>query len=196
MFVLTRADEHKIDVDKSKEKIQKILTEGFEFKSFAEIIRDQKVISNKDNLLVTAFSNKLYRNYLNMIEELKNFQFLEDYKCDLKKIKNYLWESFMDIDEKNFQSFKEKIQINENNDNYKKFISKLKDKDKFSKEEIIEIIYIFSFILENNRLLVNYRDSYAEKLFSGLKEQINNTYKIYKNNLKVMCFEFFFQNLF
>ena len=129
-----------------------------------------------------------------MIEELKNFEFLEKYKYDLKKIIKYLWESFMEIDEDDFEIYKNQNQINENNDNYKKIISKLKDGNKKS-EEIIQIIYITSYILEKNRLTVKYKDSYAGKLFYNFKEQINNSYKIYKNNLKVICINFFFENL-
>ncbi len=129
-----------------------------------------------------------------MIEELENFEFLEKYKYDLKKIIKYLFESFMEIDEDDFEIYKNKIQINENNDNYKKIISKLKDGNKKS-EEIINIIYITSYILEKNRFTVKYRDSYAEQLFYNFKEQINNSYKIYKNNLKIMCINFFFENL-
>ena len=202
LFVLTKADDYKIDVNESKKQIQKILAEGFESKSFAEIIRDQKAISNKNNLLVTAFSNILYREYLNMIEGLKKFELLEKYKKDLKKVVKHLREDFMEIDEDEFEIYKTKIQINENDDNYKKIISKLKDENKFSeenildnKQNIIDIIYISSYILEHNKDTVTYTDSYAKDLFSSFKEQINNSYKIYTNNLKIMCINFFFENL-
>ena len=202
LFVLTKADDYKININESKRQIQKILAEGFESKSFVEIIRDQKAISNKNNLLVTAFSNLLYREYLNMIEGLKKFEFLEKHKKDLKKVIKHLREDFMEIDEDEFEIYKTKIQINENDDNYKKIISKLKDENKFSeenildkKQNIIDIIYISSYILEHNRDTVAYRDSYAKDLFSNFKEQINNSYKIYINNLKIMCINFFFENL-
>ena len=62
LFVLTRADECKINLLETKEQIQNILSEGFESKSFAEIIRDKKAIKNKDNLLVSPFSNILYKD--------------------------------------------------------------------------------------------------------------------------------------
>ena len=202
LFVLTKADDYKIDINKSKKQIQKILTEGFESKSFAEIIRDQKAISNNNNLLVTAFSNLLYRDYLNMIEGLKKFEFPESIKKDLKKVIKHLSEDFMEIDKEEFEIYKTKIQINENDENYKKIISKLKDENKFSeenildnKQNIIDIIYISSYILEHNRDTVTYSDSYAKNLFSSFKEQINNSYKIYTNNLKIICINFFFENL-
>ena len=202
LFVLTRADESKINIDESKIQIQKILSEGFESKSFAEIIRDQKAIRNKKNLLVTAFSNLYYKDYLNMIEELKNFGFLKKFKKDLKKVIEYLEENFMEIDEEEFKKYKNEIQITEKDDNYQTIISKLKEENKFSEESILEnkqniidIIYITSYILKNNKNTVKFRGSYAEKLFSSFKEQINNSYKIYTNNLKIMLINFFFENL-
>ena len=196
LFVLTRADECRIKIEESKEQIQKILAEGFESKSFAEIIKDNKTIKNKNNLLVSPFSNLCYKEYLSKIKELENFEFLE--KKDLKKIIKKLKEEYIEMDKKEFEDYKSANQINEKDDNYQKIISILKDKFEFSeekisenKENIINIIYISSYILKNNKKMVKYRGSKAEDLFKEFNEEIKNAYKIYQENLKILSINFF-----
>lgn len=199
LFVLTRADECKINLKETKEQIQKILSEGFEMKSFAQIIRDKKAIQNKNNLLVSPFSNILYKDYIILIKELENYEFLEK---DLNKVKNNLMNNYMEIEESEFDEYKQTIQIDENDEKYKKITSILKDNYKFTddkilknKQKIIDIVYISSFILKFNKNIVKYIGSHAEKLFQTFKIQINNANNIYQSNLKMMCVNFFFNNL-
>ena len=201
LFVLTRADEseNKININESRIKLQEILREGFESKSFLEIIRNRETIKNKDNLLVTAFSNTIYRDYLKSIEDLKNLKFLQK---DLKKTIYNLKNNYMEIDITEFNDYISNKNINENDEIYQEIVSIFKQNYKFTdekilnnKNKIIEIIHIFSYLLNNTKRFVNYQFSYGENLCKVFQSQINNAYKIYENNLKIMCVQFFFENL-
>ena len=180
-------------------KIQEILREGFESKNFSEIIRDREAIKNKDNLLVTAFSNTIYRDYLNSIEDLKNLNFIQK---DLKKTINDLKNNYMEIDETELNDFISNKNTNEDDDIYQRIISILIQKYKFTDEQILnnknkilEIIHISNYMLNNTKKFVNYQFSYGENLCKVFQSQINNAYRIYENNLKIMCVQFFFENL-
>ena len=134
-----------------------------------------------------------------MIQELERIEFLEK---DLNKVVYNLKNNYMEIDETEFNDYKESIPIDENDDKYIKIVSILKDKYKFNddkiiknKQKIIDIIYISSYILQFNKNIVKYTRSQAEKLFHNFKAQINNANKIYQSNLKIMCVNFFFKNL-
>lgn len=201
LFVLTRADEseNKIDIKISRMKIQEILREGFESKNFSEIIRDKEAIKNKDNLLVTAFSNIIYRDYLKSVKDLEELNFLQK---NLSKTILDLKNNYMEIEETDFNYYKSNTIINEDDEKYQEIVSILKQKYKFTDEQIInnknkifEIMYITSYILKNTKKLVNYQFSYGENLCKLFKNQINNAYRIYENNLKIMCVQFFFENL-
>ena len=201
LFVLTRADEseNKIDIKVSRMKIQEILREGFESKNFAEIIRDKEAIKNKENLLVTAFSNTIYRKYLKSIKDLEELNFLQK---NLSKTISELKNNYMEIEEADFNDYKSNAIINEDDEKYQEIVSILKQKHKFTDEQIlcnknkiIEIIYITNYILKNTKKCVNYQFSYGDNLCKLFQNQINNSYKIYENNLKIMCVQLYFENL-
>ena len=108
----------------------------------------------------------------------------------------------MEIDENEFNFFKSNKKINENDEKYQEIVSLLKQKYNFTdenitdnKNKIIEIIYIYTYILNNKKNLSKYQFTFAENLSNNYKRQINNTYKIYENNLKIMCINLFFDNL-
>ena len=199
LFVLTRADEseNKMDIQSSKMKIQEILREGFESKNFSEIIRDKEAIKNKENLLVTAFSNTIYRDYLKSIKDLEELNFLQK---NLNKTILDLKNNYMEIEEDEFTDY-ESI-INEDDEKYQEIVFILKQKFKFTdeqilknKKQIIEIIYITRYLLKNYKKFVKYQFSYGENLCKVFHYQINNAYKIYEKNLKIICIQFFFENL-
>ena len=160
LFVLTRADEseNKIDINTSKMKIQEILNEGFESKNFSEIIRDKEAIKNKENLLVTAFSNIIYKDYLKSIKDLEELNVIQK---NLDKTILDLKNNYIEIEEDEFKAFKLKFIIKDDDKNYQKIVLILKLKYQFTDEQIlsnknkiVEIIYITRFLLRNSKKFV------------------------------------------
>ncbi len=132
-----------------------------------------------------------------MIKELKQFNFL---KKDLNRVIKDLKNNYMEIDENEFDEFKSEYKQEKEVSDYVK--KKLKENYKFSEEDIIinedkikDIICFSNYILINSEKTKNYEDSKIELLIKNFIVQINNSYKIYEKNLKIMCVNSFFENL-
>ena len=108
----------------------------------------------------------------------------------------------MKIEENELENYKSNIIINEKGEQYQKIISILKEKYKFNEEQIsekkiliTEIIHLLNYILKNSNKMVNYKCSYVDALIKALKNQINNAKQTYENTLKMICVNFYYENL-
>ena len=163
--------------------------------------RDWENEETFDELHVTSFSNKFYKQYINFENLLQNIQLLienkmnyqNDKKEQLEDLANDILEQ-IPYDESDYNSYN----INNNND-FVDAVEQLKiilitygyeEIDLITYENIIKIVKNYFYVKQNKKSYSDYLNSNIENVALNLKQTINNAVKYFQNDRKIMIIQF------
>ena len=217
LFTYTHADEGLSRVKELYNKVINFFNDILTQQSLIDRVRQDEIIRDKNEILVTKFSNTIYKEYQDIIHYNIKSNSFEDLK---QKLENNYLDVNLDIKDKfnEYQPNKEKLKEakttimkkfgfsdSQKKDRKRDFHNKDEELRGFlnnnqninDKEKEIEYISkLYLFIIENIKEWPKYRKSNAEHFFKTFQSLINNTKKNYYEELTINFKKIFLEKIY
>lgn len=183
-FVYAKADEYcEISLESFKNDILKILNQKLENENFCNILKQNKIIKNKDEFLVSNFSNSIYHEYQDLKFLNLKYTSLEDLYNDIKE------RAKINEEELTIYSFNESKLIKAKEMIINKFYIN-------NNQWIDKLAKIHLYISDNKHKIRKYQKSNATQFFDYLKIMMSNVERNYNYFLTNNYKNFILENIF
>ena len=198
LFVLNKCDDFNIDLDVCRKEFEYLFQIEEREKTWNEMLSKNNKLKEINNFNITKFSNKLYSDFKNFQNKVKDYdKYLESYESKIDKNKyngiNYLKyikkQVYADVYSISLEKYKNYNINSEYIEKYKEHF-KLYLNDNENESIILDIIKMYLFIKDSTKYSKFYIKSNAEDFLKCLKKQITISELFYKDSLKVILFEF------